>query len=76
MSLSMHTDGLSFIAETTLNLDGSHELKTIKNQVAILTHIDRFESRPVFLCPAKLLPRLAYKLTSIVVYKKPCKPQN
>ncbi len=48
MPLSMLTDGFSFIAEATLNLNGSHELKTIKNQVAILTHIHRFESRPQF----------------------------
>ncbi|CAK6716835.1 conserved hypothetical protein [Vibrio harveyi] len=44
MAVSMFTDGLSFITETTLNLDSSPELKNIINQVAILTLINRFES--------------------------------
>jgi|GEM_PF-2670071 len=42
MPFSMFTDGLCFITETTLNLDSSHELKNIRNQVAILTSINRF----------------------------------
>ena len=44
MSLSMFTDGFSFIAETTLNLDGSHELKAKRNQQAMLAHFYRSES--------------------------------
>ncbi len=44
MPVSMFTDRLSFITETTLNLDSSNELKNIRNQVAILTPINLFES--------------------------------
>ncbi|WP_409933233.1 PPC domain-containing protein [Vibrio jasicida] len=47
MPFSVLTDGLSFVTETTLNLDSSHELKNIRNQVATLTHFNLFESRPL-----------------------------